>query len=158
MTRFAVVPACEAHVAAIAGRVRPADRDELWASAMVTPEVAMAQGLEMSYDAVTWMVDEMPMAIAGISPGSFLGGVGVPWMVGTTGLVDHPIPFLRASRKMLSSFQERHAHLMNYVDARNTAAIAWLSWLGFEIGEPSPYGLLGLPFHRFEWRQPCATR
>ena len=40
--------------------------------------------------------------------------------------------------------------LTNYADARNTTAIRWLRWLGFNILPAIPFGLDGLPFHPFE--------
>ena len=42
--------------------------------------------------------------------------------------------------------------LRNYVDERNTMAIRWLEWLGFEILPVEPFGVEGLPFHPFEMR------
>jgi len=47
---------------------------------------------------------------------------------------------------------EKFSLLYNYVDARNVKSIKWLRWLGFQLDEPAPYGVRGLPFHRFELR------
>lgn len=44
------------------------------------------------------------------------------------------------------------ALLTNYVDARNAVSIRWLRWLGFEIEPAAPFGIHGLPFHRFSMR------
>ena len=41
--------------------------------------------------------------------------------------------------------------LQNHVDARNTEAVRWLGWLGFEMDPALPFGPDQLPFHRFHW-------
>jgi len=46
-----------------------------------------------------------------------------------------------------------YSHLENWVDARNTKAINWLRWLGFTVHDPVPFGVAGLPFHRFDMRR-----
>jgi hypothetical protein len=51
---------------------------------------------------------------------------------------------------MADRWASRYDQLFNYVDARNLRSIAWLQHIGFQVFEPQPYGLEGLPFHRFE--------
>lgn len=57
--------------------------------------------------------------------------------------------FLRGSKAVLLEMLQRHQVLVNYVDARNVSAIRWLAWLGFTIDSAVPYGVQGLPFHKF---------
>lgn len=124
--------------------VRQADIDEL-AALGVTPEHAIRYGLQHS--SVTWTAffDGHAGAMFGVVDRD---GFGVPWAVFTTVIDRMPVTFLRASRRYLDQLARP---LVNYVDARNTKTVQWLSWLGFAIDDPEPFGIHGEPFHRF-WR------
>ncbi len=128
-------------------RVRPADLAELWAAGHATPreviEPAIAAG-----EAFAAYFDGSIGCVFGVMPYGW-GAVGIPWMVGTATLERHPMAFLRAARARLPEMLRPHAALVNFVDARNTKAVQWLRWMGFQIDEPKPYGLDRLPFHRF---------
>lgn len=150
--RARIVPAEWAHIPAIVAGVRQADIDELWASSFSTVEGAIERGLRASTAAWTVLYDGAPVTIAGVAPLSILGAVGVPWLVGTAAVERAPVPFLRASRGYVPRMLGLYHHLVNYVDNRNTTAIRYLRWLGFQMGEPTPHGVLGLPFRRFEMR------
>lgn len=144
-----VVPATHAHAAAVGTMARPADRMELWSSDRLSPRRAIELGIMVSPDARTALFDGEPACVFGVNPGSMLGGTAAPWMIGTALLERYPLAFLRRSRPVVAAWAERYTSLRNYVDARNTLAVAWLRWLGFKIGEPSPYGIDQLPFHPF---------
>ena len=73
-------------------------------------------------------------------------------MLGTDLVEKHSKAFLRRNKAYLSEMAQGFDTLENYVDARNEVSKKWLEWLGFEIGEPEPMGVLGLPFHKFEMR------
>lgn len=149
--RADIVPAQEEHVRQILEDVREADRLELWAAGLQTPEEAMRGGMNAG---PSWAgtIDGAAVCMFGVVPGNPLSGVGIPWMVGTNALERHAVTFLRRCRPQMRKFREDFPLLLNYVDARNTVAIKWLSWLGFEIHPPQPMGPLSVPFHYFEMR------
>lgn len=140
-------PMMQADIEAIAAVARQADRDEMLACAGHTVAEALCRGLQESLRA--WMIesDGLPLAACGDTMAGI--GTGVPWMVTTDHIAADPRGFLRASRAVVGDGMQRHHQMVNYVDARNTAAIRWLAWLGFDIGEAVPYGVQGLPFHQF---------
>lgn len=144
-----VVPATPEHAMAVGAAARPADRAELWASHRVSPRRAIEVGIMVSPDARTALFDGVPACVFGVNPGSMLGGAAAPWMVGTALLERYPLAFLRRSRPVVAAWAARYTAMRNYVDARNTLAVAWLRWLGFVIGDPAPYGVDQLPFHPF---------
>lgn len=149
-----LVPAAAAHVEAIAAAARPADVLELWACARTTPSEALHRGLAGSAEAWTAMVRGVPVCMFGATPYSILGGIGTPWMVGSTGL--NPLgvqkELLRLSRPALALMQQRFpSMLFNVADQRNTAALRWLNWLGFQFLPPVPVGPDGTPFIPFYW-------
>ncbi len=137
----------------IANAAREADRVELWAASQSTPFDALAYGVEHSTSAWTGFIDDDPVCMFGVVPVSLLGGVGVPWMIGTDAVVRHQFAFLRGSRPCVERMRSLYDSLVNYVDDRNLVAQRWLRWLGFEIGHAEPYGPYGVLFRRFTWRR-----
>lgn len=150
--------ACKEDVAKIAANARPADRDELWAAAFSTPTEAMNNGLKNSEEAYTGLIDGEPVCMWGIIRESLIGNVGLAWMVATTLADKHAMTFLRRSKPLLLEVMSKYRTVFNFVDVRNKRAINWLKFMGFVIEEPTPYGAMNLPFHRFSLtkREPSA--
>lgn len=144
---ISIRPMVAADIATVAASAREADVVEMRDGAGLGIGQALSIGLRESLRSWVIECDGMPMAAAGDTLGGI--GVGVPWMVTTQHIVRNRKGFLCASRAVLDDALTRHFQLVNYVDARNNAAIRWLSWLGFSIDDPVPYGAQGLPFHKF---------
>lgn len=148
--RTAIVPAQAAHVAAIAAAVRAQDAAELAAGWNATPEQCMHYGLR--FVAFTGLVDDAPVCMFGVTPFSVLAREGVPWMVGTVALEQLSVEkaLLRHARGEFAHLRAGYARLFNVVDDANAAGKRWLAWLGFQMGEPFPFGRG--TFRCFEWR------
>lgn len=144
-----IVPAEAWHIDFIAPNVREADRNELYAIACYSPESALVASLAVSRMAWTGLIDDVPVCCFGVTGASTLSDKGLPWMIATWQLDKHALVFLRRCRKVVGKMLDLYPRLENYVDARNTRAIQWLRWLGFEFDDPQPYGVLKLPFLRF---------
>ena len=134
-------------IEAIAAVARQADREEMLACASATVAECLCVGLGQSLRA--WVIESGGMPLAAVGDALAGIGIGVPWMVTTDHIASDPRGFLRASKAVLAEMLQRHHQLINYVDARNVAAVRWLAWLGFTIDEAVPYGPQGLPFHKF---------
>lgn len=149
-----LVPAEDWHAVAIAENPRPADVVEL-AALGTTPMAAMRNGMDRSLRPMTGMLDGVPVCMFGATPYSLLGGIGVPWLIGSAGmdsLTAHKA-LLRASRLAVAQMRQQFPTLLfNAVDDRNEAAKRWLAWLGFEIGQPLAIGRNGELFRVFSWR------
>lgn len=144
-----IVNSLPCHVPFVAENVRDADRDELWAAACLTPEQALSKSMECSTLAWTGLYDNVPVCMFGVSEGSALAGVGIPWMIGTKLVDKYATQFLRRNKGKVQEMLNVYPLLMNYVDVRNTRAIRWLRWLGFEIGASIPFGPYNMPFRPF---------
>ena len=144
-----VVPATLDHVAAMAPRMRQADRDEVWASAMLTPEQALSMSVRTSMRSWAGIIDGEVVCIFGVGAPSMLSDVGIPWMLGTDSLERYQRTFLRRCRRYVAEMLDGYRVLVNFVDERNTVSQRWLAWLGFTLQDPEPHGPLGLPFRRF---------
>jgi hypothetical protein len=78
------------------------------------------------------------------------GDIGVPWMLGTPALERAPKQLTKLGRAYVHLMSDKYATLLNYVDARSLKSVYWLACLGFTVQkETEPYGVFGLPFHRF---------
>jgi hypothetical protein len=137
----------QADVKRVASCARLADVEEIKACCGLDIEQALHECANGSLRAWVIEQDGKPLAAVGDTMAGI--GVGVPWMVTTTHIEQHPRAFLRASREVMADMQKRHLLLVNFVDARNADAIRWLSWLGAHIEQPAPYGVAGLPFRKF---------
>jgi hypothetical protein len=156
VTTYAIVPATPAHVEAMIPNARQADIDEVRASSGLEFGAALRKSFVWSTSCWAGLVDEgdgpQVACIFGVAPINLLARKGSPWMLGTPLIERHALPFLRRNRWGISTMLAMYNHLENYVDVRNTAAIAWLRWLGFRFDDPAPHGVEGRAFMRFEMR------
>jgi hypothetical protein len=135
-------------VEAIAANLRLADIEEIHGSSGHRDCLAvMRQGAEMSTLLWTIEVDGEPAGLFGVAPAD---DIGVPWMLGTPALERAPKQLTRLGRAYVTLMHDKYATLLNYVDARSLKSVYWLACLGFTVQkETEPYGVFGLPFHRF---------
>lgn len=153
-----IINATMQHIAPLLSRVRQADIDEFYAMSMLSPREVLEKGISQSTKAWAGIIDGRVITIFGVSPGSMLTGIGVPWLVGSDLLEKYQKIFLRRCRPVLNSMLAIYPELINYVDARNHVAKGWLHWLGFKLEEAKPTGVLNYPFHRFSMRaESCVT-
>ena len=143
-----IVPATAAHIEEMLPRVRAADVQEFDALGW-SPRRVLETGLKTSTFSCAGLVNGRVITIFGVAPGSMIGGNGIPWLVGTDDLQRYQRTFLRRCRNVVNAMLTVYPYLENYVDERNRVAKAWLHWLGFTLEEARPYGIAGLPFHRF---------
>ena len=134
--RTGLRPLREGDLAAVAANARPADVAEMAALGLSFDD-ALATSVARSDWTAVGIVDDEPVCVFGVAPGSLLGGIGVPWMLGTRALDrrDVQVPFLRTSRRVVDAMLATYPRLSNIVDARNALAIRWLGWLGFEFDD-----------------------
>lgn len=150
------VPVEPAEVDEIAAMVRQADIEEITGALGIPIREALLQGITDSLKVSKIVAAGEVVAVFGDAVHSVLGRIGVPWLISTTAIERQPRAFLRVCAGEVADMLTRHDVLFNYVDARNTAAIRWLKWLGFQFDDPEPYGPNGMPFHRFWMTKPCA--
>ena len=144
-----IIPATEDHIPCIAEGIREADREELWALALLSPKDALVLSLKESAIAWTGLADQTPVCMFGVAAASTLSDTGRPWML-SSALVDrYAFAFLRRNKQKVQEMLQMFPYLENYIDCRNTRAIRWLKWLGFQFDTPTPYGVFGMPFFRF---------
>lgn len=142
-----ILPATMGDAVELAPRMRQSDRDEVLASAGFTPFEALVKSLELSDRAYSLRFGAELGAMYGVAAHRNVRGVGVPWLLTSTEVDRYPVAFLRQSKPALEEMLGMYDALINYVDARYTAALRWAKWLGFHVADPMPFGVAGLPFH-----------
>lgn len=149
MAAAEVLPVTVEDVAEILPIVRQADIDEISEALGIPMDRALIEAVTGSLNARKIVVDGLIVAVFGDATYSILGSVGVPWLISTVHVEKHARAFLKVCKPEVMGMLTRHRHLMNYVDARNTAAIRWLKWLGFTFAPAAPYGARRFQFHQF---------
>lgn len=130
-------------------QMRPRDYDEVEAAAGDVA-LTLSRVLVASDDPITLRDDDGELiAVYGVSPTTLMGDTASPWLLGTSRMERNAKAVLRDARRYIAFVSERYPRLVNYVDARNKPSIRWLRRVGFQIDPPAPYGVAGLPFHRF---------
>ena len=160
MAKVDIIEATLVHTEMLAPHMRDADVEEVRATYDVEPLEALRVGVKVASFARTCFINDELICMFGVSPlkvkddgGGALSGVGAPWMLATNGFYRHIKSFVFHSREYIEEMLELYPILMNYVDERNVAARRWLKRAGFTIYDPEPWGVLKLPFHRFEKRR-----
>ncbi len=137
---------------ALEANLRPLDRDEVLAASGGEVLTQIERAIDVSAQCWTAEAPEGLLAIFGFAPLSLLSGEAAPWLLGTPLLSRHARLLTRTARAYCREALRQYPLLVNYVDARNTPSIRWLKRVGFEIHEAEPFGVAGLPFHRFEMK------
>jgi hypothetical protein len=132
-----MLPATEDDARELAPLLCAEDRAEVLALGL-EPVDGLLQSLAAAREAWTWRDDGRIICMAGVSPLSLLGSTGVPWLLGSPLVAAHRRAFMVETRRMVARWLTLFPALRNVVDARYAAAIRWLGWLGFTIGEPFP--------------------
>lgn len=150
---LAIYPATEGHAIRMAPWMRAEDAAEIEASHGHAPLEGLMSCLKQSSIARTAMFEEEVAAMFGVAPVNMMTGHGSMWLLSSQVVEEVPLLFLRRSREEVRKLLEVWPLLTNYVDARYTKALRWVEWLGFQIGDPVPFGVAGLPFHPISIRR-----
>jgi stage V sporulation protein SpoVS len=130
-----MLPSTEDDARELAPLLRAEDRAEVLALG-VAPVDGLLQSLAAAREAWTYRDDGRIICMAGVAPLSLIGSTGIPWLLGSPLVVAHRRAFMVETRRMVARWLDWFPVLRNVVDARYQAAIRWLRWLGFTIGEP----------------------
>lgn len=149
MARAEVLPVALSEIGDILPTVRQADLDEIEGALHTPIGEALADGIRGSRKASKIVIDGLVVAVFGDADCDCAAGLGVPWLISTVHVERFKRAFLSVCKPEVAEMLTRHGGLLNYVDVRNTMAIRWLKWLGFEFHPAEPYGPAGMLFYPF---------
>lgn len=134
----------------IAENLRPADLAEIAAHLGEPPLEVLRASVAASTHA--WVILDrrgLPIGLFGAAP-ALVAGVGVPWMVGTSGITREFVAVARQTARYVEELHEAYPTLTNFIDARNDDAIDWLLRSGFHLIDAAPrFGVERRPFLQF---------
>lgn len=104
------------------------------------------------------LIDGVPAFVFGVRTTDIFRNIGCVWMLTTDKTQEHKVFIGKLTKKYLRKFLEHYSMLFNYVDAGNTFTLRWLAFLGATIYEPTPEGVFGLPYRRFEFTREGLAR
>ncbi len=141
---------CEDDIKPIALNMRAEDRKEVWDSNYHLPETALEKGLRANGKAWTILVDNIPVAMMGVTRPTLLSDKGIPWLLSTDELALKVKArlFMKVSKSMVKCMKQGFGVLENYVSVENKVSLFWLKKLGFLFGEEHS-GLTGVMFKKF---------
>jgi hypothetical protein len=146
---YALIPATPDHARAMAPHLRTAEVQEVMAASGLTPEQTLLAELAQSLVAWAWLVDGQVGCMFGVVQPSLLDEESYPWFLTTALVEQHARQFARCCKQLLPELLRHYPKLIGQVDARYRLSIRWLTWLGATLQPAAPYGVAGLPFHRF---------
>lgn len=145
-------PVSAAHINWVAEHMRVQDLHEIRAFGVPDPHEALEFSVSRSSHSVTALAQGEPIAILGVTPGSMATGTGLPWLLGTDGLVRNRRSLVRWTPVYIRAMLRLYPTLANHVHVGNTVSIRWLRQAGFTLHPAAPFGPLGELFHRFEMK------
>lgn len=155
MENAKVVPATQDLVDSLKGRLRQADKDEVYAMSGSDVDEALQRGFNVSELCWIGMWKDDPVTCFGVNRHGLLSDNGTPWLLGTDRIREPGVKlaFVQNSVPYVLEMMKRFKYLENWVDARNISSIRWLKMCGFTVEAAEPTGFLSLPFHRFWLRR-----
>lgn len=123
--------------------LRQADRDEIAAASGLDPHECLTRALNYGAN-VAYDDDGGPVCMFGIRNRNT--SVGYVWLIGTDGIANNRVEFLRTSRGIISGWNLEFPVLWTLSDARNEVHHKWLRWLNFRSCGTVEGGPQQLPF------------
>jgi len=139
---YSIEPFRSADIDELCKNARQADINEVWSAAGLTFRQGLEISLRDSVYARTGRINGDLVAMFGISKPDLI------WLLSTTFVYKYRFTFLKVCRKDFHTLPPM-PFLHNYVNISNDVAITWLTWLGFNIEGPIPFGLFKQPFYHF---------
>lgn len=123
-------------------RVRDFDvRDLVYRSPNPGETAIAATKVCVQQSTAIWLgvADETPVCAIGVVPPTIFASEAYLWLLHTRVCQDHPVRFIRWSRKVVGEAQALYPRLWGLCDVSNLRSRRWLEWLGadFEaVGDP----------------------
>lgn len=140
------------YLAYLSQNLRGIDVREMWLMHRYTPRIAIKSGAQLSDKCFVVTADGIPVIIFGVE-GEGLSDRASIWMLATDQIKRIQKSFLKRSRAVFLDLINDYDMVYNYVYEKNSIALRWLKWLGFNIHEAEPTGAEGALFHLVEYRR-----
>lgn len=144
-----IFPSTPAHIRELGDKLRVADRRELEVYGFPTNK-ALWKSFKGSFLRKSAFINGELAAMWGVG-GSPMGAVGQPWLMTTDAVYKiSPLLFARTYQREVLQMLKIFPVLVNWVDAEYNQAVRLLDIIGFNLGEPEPFGPNRAMFRKFE--------
>lgn len=130
-----IVPAKIEHLIDLVERMRERERSA-FEQLGENPEKVLTQELAKSIVSYTGLVDGKVAVVCGARSEGLLAADAYVWITCTDLVEQHPLVFLRHTRKVLAMLHQYFDTIHGLVLADFYVSVRWLEWLGFAVGEP----------------------
>lgn len=148
-----IYPMTEEALYLVRNFMRESDRNEIAAATGRPSAEALQYTAAITNSAYELCTNQgVPVAIFGVNDGTLPGEKhrwGIPWLVGTDWIDEHPVGFLRETKRMVSLLEPGYDILWNLCLNSNKRTLRWLAWAGFKFEKPKPFGPFGALFNPF---------
>lgn len=149
MSKPLIRPATLADILDLAPRIREEDALELALASGKTHLEVLKESLEVSDECFAAEDNGLVIAVGGCR---YLEGttIGVPWLVGSPEILNHPVSLVAAGRVAVDRWGKNCTVLCNLTHSENHVHHRWLRHLGFSFSpDPWPLGPTQAPFLQF---------
>lgn len=150
MSRYAYVEPTEELMFELVSNLRKSDYDELNALHDDPDYLAIIRDcVERSEETYMGVDSEGVVLCYGVGSHPQYPQIGIPWMLGTARVNNHPRQVLIDGRERVRDWRVRYSFMYNFVYEKNLKTKSWLRRIGFRLEEPEPFGVKGEPFRKF---------
>jgi hypothetical protein len=142
---IAIEPARNRHIYAIVPALR--ERERQLVSHLSDPAGALIAEMRRSQ---SWalLLDDAVVCVWGIQAASILANSAYVWLLTSRAVDEHPMLFLRQSKRMREAMLAEYATIEGVVAIDNPRSARWLRWLGAELGPSTIDGMLDFRLRR----------
>lgn len=138
-------------LAALAPKMREADRIEVFCSHGMTPDEILEYSWYIS-DEVNAIYNDEDEVIGIFGKNIDDHGHCIPWLLASDDLKNYSKQFFKESREWIQDLMDTYKHGYNYVHAANKQSIKWLKMSGIkDFEDVAKWGYYPSPFVKFSW-------
>lgn len=131
--KIEIVPAKLEHLVELVDRMRKRERTA-FERLGENPEQVLAHELALSVVSYSGLIDGQVAAVCGARTDGLLAAEAYVWMTCTDLVEQHPLAFLRHTRRVIAMLHQYFDSIHGLVFADFELSVKWLEWLGFEVG------------------------
>ena len=142
----AIEPARDEHVLRILPNLRARERQII--ASVPDPAAALIAEVRQSSRAFALLLDGEVVCVWGVHARSILADAVYIWLLTSRAVDDHPVLFVRQSKRMREAMLAEYATIEGVVAIDNPRSARWLRWLGAELGPSTIDGMLDFRLRR----------
>ena len=142
----AIEPARDEHVYRILPNLRA--REMKIVAEIPDPAAVLIEGIRQSSQAFALLLDGQVVCLWGVQVRSILADAVYIWLLTSRAIEEHPVLFVRQSRRMREAMLADYAEIEGVVAIDNPVSIRWLGWLGATFAPSAIEGMLDFRLRR----------